>query len=82
MGPWNSSVSLLPEYFLQASDFGESKVNWRHVEQIITTEEFLIIYADGVPALIVPGRSFLSKEAFEAFSAEAESLRARNAPRK
>jgi len=60
-------LSLGPDQIVASSPYSEAKLRWPLVEQIILTDDQLLIYISSMSALIIPRREFASDEHARAF---------------
>jgi hypothetical protein len=68
-------IEITPEYMIETTDVGETKVFWRGVEKIAEDSGYLYFYTGAMQAHVIPRRAFASRAEAQEFRETARHYR-------
>jgi hypothetical protein len=60
-------LSITPQGILTANDVGETRSDWRRIQEVVETENHLFLYIGSDEALVIPRRAFAKDNLWKEF---------------
>lgn len=66
-GVGEQTLNMSPEEIIETNEFKEIRLKWSSIQKIVKTEKSVLMYTSSASAIIIPFRTFNSKEKAEDF---------------